>query len=773
MKYTQELIKSILKERGLSEIEHQLNFLEDIQIKGYEKPYVLGAGPSSGKTEMCILWLEGFYSIQENLKKRTIIVPASKVILRDNFEDRLKSFNPSFKYFVITSDLTKEEFKRIIKDEEYQVIVCLPHALNNNIEILVKFDNFVLDEAHEWYFAKTKSANDSEYRKGVIFNVLKKIDPTIQLLLTGTPSKFIAEKEKFNFFFVTGMELFEQNLITNVQIEIVSSHLDFSPNSYTSTYGDLRKSVKYTKKDTGKSLQEVCEQMIKKLSNPNKGFLGSLGHTLNNNILDSTVGSIGKMFCLMGKTMIICHRQDQANEFHNILNSFKELSGRVLTSHSNNDSDNINFNEFQNNNDIKILIVDFSYSRNLDLLYQMVARLFRKSALNSNKKKVFYKVSPAKTSIFFQDIMTAVLCLMERGWYTKFNGKNMDDIVIPKPSRERSKRTTIESKKQIQKFAPISWENLGIPLDLYLFKNCPSYSIDSSFSTVSFTTLGDCRKGFFGLYKIYEGVNPNNIEEVREFLKENEIMFRSELEKKISKTSSFYSILTENGILDELLPPIYLRGLYDDPVYVDNFIKENDIKIPKDLQKLNQSMYNRIRENGLFDKYFKRRTTVIDYGNSDQIKLFIKDNQIKNIPDLKKRFPKIWKGLRMRGTIKDFLDPRFEVSVSLKDDYNLDVRDEKEVRSFIKRIGIKTKRELAGFENQSLYNALRRNGMLYKIFPKERAKSVKSEVFEKEVTDFFKKNNNLSSRKLCIALGYDPTVKSKTVSKILKRLKEQ
>jgi hypothetical protein len=740
MKYTQELIKKILKQRGLSEIEHQLNFLEDIQLKVYEKPYVLGAGPSSGKTEMCLLWLEGFYSIKENIKKRTLIIPASKVILRDNFEERLKYFNPSFKYFVITSDITKEEFKRIIEDEQYQVIVCLPHALNSNIESLVKFDNFVLDEAHEWYFAKSKTPKDTGYKRGVVFNVLKKIDPDIQLLLTGTPSKFIAEKEKFNFFFVTGMELFDAGLITNVQIEIVSSHLDFSTGSYQSPFGNLRGSIKHSKKDSKKSLEEVCLQMIKKLNNPNKGFLGSLGHTLNNSVLDNSIGSIGKMFCILEKTMIICHRQDQANEFYSVLNSFKELKGRVLTSHSDNDPDNSNFDLFQNNQEIKVLIVvnrgrlgfnmrelfnivDFSYSKNLDLLYQMIARLFRKSSNHPSKKKIFYKVSPAKTSIFFQDIMTAVLCLMKAEWYTRFNGKNMGEIEIPRPRRVRSSNDTqevVEKKSTKQKFTPISWEDLEIPLNLNLFKSYPLYSAKDSFSTISMTTLDKCRDEFYKMDKIYYGVDPTDENEVRNFIKDNQIHSRSEI--AWMRRSNFHKTISENGILDSIFP---------------------------------------------------QKNTVVDYNNLTEIKKFMDTNNIIDRKDLKSRFFGLYKSLSNRGIIGDFLKPKFKASVSLKDDYDLDVNDELQVTKFIKKQKIKTKQELADFANQALYNALRRNGMLYKIFPEGRTRNVKAEAFEKEITNFYNKNKDKSARKICVLLGYDPNVKSKTASKIIKKLKSK
>jgi superfamily II DNA or RNA helicase len=398
------IYNNILTQRVFRELDYQKDFL----TSEYDstKPFVLAAGTSSGKTFMAIMWLEIFYSLFANKTKKTLVIPYAMKVLRDNFSNELSSFNPSFSYCVAT---TKEELIDCL-NSDCQVVVALPQSLTNSIDLLPNFHNFILDEAHQWYGKKT------------INDILKKIKPNYQLLLTGTPSRFIAKGDKFNFQFVPVMHLFGLKQVSNVRVEVVSSTYDFKQSDYLSSYGNL-KGGKINKTNTDEALIAVCKEMLKRIKNPIKQPNAS---RVTKNVLS--------VFNEIGKTIVFCHSLKQANAIYDSLNGFKDLTGKVLLSHSENDSDSENFITFKNNDSYSILVavdrgklgfnipelfnvVDFTLTQSLDMLMQMYGRLLRLSV--TDKPKTYYKVATKNTASYYVDLMTAMLCLTDMEWYSK------------------------------------------------------------------------------------------------------------------------------------------------------------------------------------------------------------------------------------------------------------------------------------------------------------------------------------------------------------------
>jgi superfamily II DNA or RNA helicase len=479
---------NVIEKRGLKDLPYQKDFI--INNESFTKPFVLGAGTSAGKTIINIIWLELFYKNPNNSKLKTLILPASTVVLRDNFYQSLIEFNPSFTYCVCENG---NDLKQAIKSN-CNVVIVLPQTAINSINYLTKFHNFILDEAHQWYFQKT------------ISNIVKKTKPQNQILLTGTPSRFIAKSNQFDFQFVPVMELYELGKVSNVKIEVVSSVYDFKYDDYNGSYGNL-KSKSNTHKDAEESFRMVCREMIKKLKNPIKGY-----QSFNN----FTSNKIGDLFNFLEKTIIFCHSRKQADKFYKFLSKTKGLEGKVLVSHYESDKDSVQFNNFKNQPNYKILIavdrgklgfsmgnlfniVDFTLTQNLDMLLQMYGRLLRLS--DSKKQKIFYKVATKNTAPYFVDIMTAMLCLTKYEWYSKYNGKNMGGILIPKVSISKTNpKTKIKGNINIKKNSKLlSLEQLGIPLDLNLFKTNIQHTQDGKFVTVAETTLDDVRKQFYNI----------------------------------------------------------------------------------------------------------------------------------------------------------------------------------------------------------------------------------------------------------------------------------
>jgi hypothetical protein len=196
----------------------------------------------------------------------------------------------------------------------------------------------------------------------------------------------------------------------------------------------------------------------------------------------------------------------------------KGLKDMVLLSHSENDKDSEYFEQFRTDNQYKVLVavdrgklgynlpdlfnvVDFTMTQSLDMILQMMGRILRLS--KEKNQKIYFKVASKNTAGYFVDLMTAALCLFKMEWYSKFNGKNMGGIMIPKIKTNRpktnGKSTSSNKKKQTQRITTL--EELGIPLDLNLFNQSILYSQGDKFSTVAWTTLDDVRREFFGLQK--------------------------------------------------------------------------------------------------------------------------------------------------------------------------------------------------------------------------------------------------------------------------------
>jgi len=514
-----KIYDKIVKKRGFRELPYQKDFLTNPIYENPKKPLVLAAGTSSGKTFMAIMWAEIFYSNPSNSNKRTLLIPASRTVLRDNTATELKEFNPSFTYCVATN---KAELLQAIKNK-CNVIVALPQTLIGNMDVLPKFNNFILDEAHQWYF------------KSTIQNIIKKVSPKYQLLLTGTPSRFIAKADKFVFKYVPVMELYDLKQVTNVKMEVVSSSYDFKQSDYHSSYGNLKSNVRMSDKQSDNALMVVCKEMIKKLKNPIKGM-----HNVNR--LSKNLFSV---FGELDKTIIFCHSLKQADAFYNSLESFKGLQGKVLVSHSENDKDSKLFEQFRNDSYIKVLVavdrgrlgynmpelfnvVDFTLTQSLDMLLQMYGRLLRLS--KTNKEKIYYKVATKNTAPYFVDLMTAMLCLTDMEWYSKFNGKNMGGILIPKVlnnTKKKSKSATTPSKSKGTK-PSISLADLDIPLDLNLFRQSALHTNNDEFATIAWNTLEDTKREFFNIkrnkaytkdefYKIVKDNNLQNKTDIRNF----------------------------------------------------------------------------------------------------------------------------------------------------------------------------------------------------------------------------------------------------------------
>ena len=619
----------IIKSRGLTELPYQKDFLTNSIYENPTKPVVFAAGTSAGKTFTMAMWLEIFYSNSKNKNKISLVIPASKTVLRDNTKNSFDEFNPSFTYAICKD---KKELETAINNG-IQVIIALPQTLIRSINILPKVDRFILDEAHQWYFKTT------------IQSIIKKVKPNYQLLLTGSPSRFVAQSDKFICKFVPVMELYELGHVHNAKIEVVSSSYDFKQSDWLSSYGNLKSDKTNSPAKAKQALEMVIDEMITKLKSTTSSKITRNWKGIN---------KVNSFFNHLNKTIIYTHSTIQADTFFKILD--KKMKGSVLLSHSDNDSKSELFAQFQKDDNIRILIavdrgrlgfnmpelfniVDFTMTQSLDMLLQMYGRLLRKSSDNPTKQKIYFKVATKNTADYFVDLMTGMLCLTTNDeptyYYSSYNGKNMGGIRIPKAvmNKKRVKaHTPTQSAKSTGTKPYVSLVELGIPSDLNLFKQSALHSSDGLFDSIAWTTLDDVRKEFFNGKQIW-----NYEIAIIEAKKYKSI---GDCQKK---NSQLYSWAYKNNMINEIFSHCFLRI---------NWTKERIIEESKKYDKkvdfMKSQAHKAAKRLGILDEVCKHMTQNTRW-NKEMIMNIIKENKITHFFDLRKFDSCAFKAARRLG----------------------------------------------------------------------------------------------------------------------------
>jgi hypothetical protein len=506
-----KILEDVYKAKGkklYKKIKWQIKFWTDEEFYK-DEIVVVAAGTSAGKSKALVTRLEIELTLKklevryrnQNNKLKSLICPSSTNVLLDNMVDTFIEFEPSFTYKVVSNRIELEESV----NSDCDVIIALPQLCIANVDLLPKIDIFMLDEGHQWYFANNG--------KGSVDTIIKKIEPNQQILLTGSPSKFIAHKDKHNykFLFVTVFDLMDEGLVHAPKVEIVSCSHKFKREDYKGNYGNLKSGKTSDKSKNKNSLREVLEEMMVKLyyNNDNKWLKNrkSLGK------FTEIIHKINQMINEMGKSIIYCDSIPQANTFYKELCEMG-LENQTLISHSKVDPNSDNFNEFKKNSKIKILIsvdrgklgfneselfnvIDFTFTQSLDMLLQMLGRLLRLSDKNPDKRKIYYKVATVETAEYYSNLMLGVFHLFHIDWYSKYNGKNMGQILIPVVKKGKNKSSGGRSKKT-NKFKPlVNIDDLNL-LDINVYKNV-LHSNDGKFETIKWTTLDCVRREFFDL----------------------------------------------------------------------------------------------------------------------------------------------------------------------------------------------------------------------------------------------------------------------------------
>jgi len=362
---------------------------------------VLAAACGAGKTITSIAICE------ELLKKdpalRILVLTHGQVILRTQFVDDIIEQQPDFTYTVVKScrDL----------DVTAQVYVGLPHSIHKCKKH--KFDVIIIDEAHHFYFSP----------EGMVQSIIKNSKPRFTLFLTGSPSKFI--KQQYTLYAISLLELYELGRVCSPVAELAQSTYDYTLADYNRQQ-EVRSSVRFSSTQTNKTLDNLLAQVSKVLKSVNRSLPEARKAQVSIKWKDA--------LSLLDKTMFVCRSQEQAS----LVGKYFDAAGvDVALSTSDCDGKSEEIERFKKADKCMVLvvvnrgtlgfnmpelvnIVDMSGSLNVDVLFQMFARLVRRHP--TKKRKLFLKVVPEALAEYVYVLMSFVIALSHKDIYETYGG---------------------------------------------------------------------------------------------------------------------------------------------------------------------------------------------------------------------------------------------------------------------------------------------------------------------------------------------------------------
>lgn len=449
---------------------------------------VLALCPNGGKTEISIDVITRYLTLSPNAK--ILVLTHSTNVLLNNYMDRLNSTDVSFTY--------SDKFNK-----NASVHVCIPA---NQHKIKTDYDFLIVDEAHENYLADR------------VQGIIKKIKPSKQLLLTGTPSKFIHEG---NYdIFAIGLDELGDEYFAKLNIELVSSNYNWKESDYNQDQ-EVKNTFEYTLEDTEKTIETVVLSLIDRLESglSAEEFNDPSLFTKFKIFLKSKKKEIltwNKTFKKVGKTLIVCNNIKQADLVYSIL---KRNEVNVEVSHSKCDVDGTNIFNFKNNqHDVLVVVdrcrigyddaevinlIDMSGTHNIDLIYQMMCRVIRG---NQSITKYYMKVTTNDLVKMAADeiCVNGALMLSNKDYLLKYNGRNFNELRIPTLKLPRKIVNTQTKTVTINKDNRPNREKTSILPDIThdVFKLLKDikHNIANPTSIYKLTTISDAKKDL-GLIK--------------------------------------------------------------------------------------------------------------------------------------------------------------------------------------------------------------------------------------------------------------------------------
>lgn len=265
----------------------------------------------------------------------SVVGSGKSFMAKDIIEKYLKTYNGKVVFLAHNQNVLKQQFMEVIADHgnyEYgslgsdsRVQVGLPPWFRKNK--IENMDFLIIDEAHEYY------------GESMVQDIISSHNPKFVLLLTGTPGKFNGNN-KYLFHYISGDQMMERDVYSGVDIDMVSV-----------------------------SSKKISDKMFLAIDRINE-----------------------KMGKDPEKVMVICKDTKQARQAYKFL---KDNNYEPALSTDKDDKDSLQIARFRKNKNCKALIVvrrgilgfscpamdsmiDLRASHNLDVVFQAIARIFRK-----------------------------------------------------------------------------------------------------------------------------------------------------------------------------------------------------------------------------------------------------------------------------------------------------------------------------------------------------------------------------------------------------------
>ena len=447
--------------------------LRDYQIPAaahalQSKKCVLAISPGGGKTEISIYVIQEY--LKENPEHRVLILTHSTNVLLYNYSDRLDSLNLSFNY--------STNF-----DPNVNVHVCLPHI---EYKIKGKYDLIIVDEAHENYFAPRMQ------------RIIQKSKASKELLLTGTPSKFIKEGG-YDIYAIAANEIASE-WFSKLSVELVASEYNWM--TYNADH-EVASNFEFNYSDTEATMEMIMEKLLIRIKTRFKA------KEFNYPSLVTKLKSWAFAYNSIGKTMIVARNIAQSEMIYKIL---KEKGVSCVLSTSDNDPDSNNMVAFNNNeydvaivvnrgrlgyNDLFLFnIIDMSGSHNPDIIYQLMCRVFRGTP---NDQKYFLKLTTKNLKLMNDTHISTQLAiqLTDKNFLLEYAGGNLNkyDIITNKkqPQFKENKEEKIDCEKVTRSY---NKNNTLLQFDYDVvdtFKNV-LHDLDNPVSIYKITTISEVRE---------------------------------------------------------------------------------------------------------------------------------------------------------------------------------------------------------------------------------------------------------------------------------------
>ena len=410
-------------------------------------PLLLACVPAAGKTFMASMI--AYFYVKNNQNKRVVILTEGKVFLREQFgEDSIK--------YLITSKLLNENDIEIIENEEQfintkaKILILIPQTISK----LIKDKNFnfkdynidlvISDEAHNW--RETKNDN------GLVQQLLKRIKPINEILLTGSPSSF--NGRNFPAYYVPDEDL-PNEMKAPMSIQLCKTICNIRCTDYTvgdnlnPDYDWKENELKNFKEDLIDSLVDV---VINKLMSEEKNYPDGVNFITS--LLKKSKKIIREAFFenYLEKTIIYCHNINQAIYMYNYLKSYKKID--VYLTHSDPerptgyDEDSAEIKKFRELKEAKAILIsvgrakeafndpylvneiDMTCSSDPELIKQMIDRAKRPYPNQPNKLKTSIKIVPEGEEFYFEKSLNFAINLGYREIFMNYDGSNINDMVI-------------------------------------------------------------------------------------------------------------------------------------------------------------------------------------------------------------------------------------------------------------------------------------------------------------------------------------------------------